>query len=162
MNISTNYQQSSYYINLPNITPNNRSINPSNGDLNKVDPNSPAGKVECQTCKTRRYVDGSDDPGVSFKTPGYISPEASATTVMSHEREHVSNEKAKALKDNREILYQSIKLESSICPECGKSYVSGGTTTTVSKGSSDKKDFFIENYEKKMSSYFGKQIDLKV
>ncbi len=162
MNISINHQQNSYYNYPPNITPHNRSINPSNSDLTKVDSNSPVGKVECQTCETRRYIDGSNDPGVSFKTPGYISPEASAATVMSHEREHVSNENAKALRNNREILSQSIRLETSICPECGKSYVSGGTTTTVSKGSSEKKDFFKENYEKKMSSYFGKQIDLRV
>lgn len=30
---------------------------------------------ECQTCKNRRYQDGSDDPGVSFKTAGKINPE---------------------------------------------------------------------------------------
>ena len=29
---------------------------------------------ECQTCKERKYQDGSDDPGVSFKTPTSVAP----------------------------------------------------------------------------------------
>ena len=49
------------------------------------------GAVECSTCAERTYVDGSDDPGVSFKTPGKIAPESSAAVVMSHELEHVGN-----------------------------------------------------------------------
>ena len=30
---------------------------------------------ECQTCKERKYQDGSDDAGVSFKTPTKIDPD---------------------------------------------------------------------------------------
>jgi hypothetical protein len=92
------------------------------------------GIIECVTCAERRYVDGSNDGSVSFKTPGKISPEASAAVVMSHEMEHVSNEKASAAAEDREIISQSVTLQSAICPECGKSYVSGGTTRTVTKG----------------------------
>ena len=29
-----------------------------------------SGQIECQTCQERKYQDGSDDPGVSFKAPG--------------------------------------------------------------------------------------------
>ena len=47
------------------------------------------GQIECQACKERKYQDGSNDPGVSFKAPGHISPESSAAVVMSHEQEHV-------------------------------------------------------------------------
>ena len=36
---------------------------------------------ECQTCKERRYVDGSDDSGVSFQTPTKI-PKASAMAAV--------------------------------------------------------------------------------
>jgi hypothetical protein len=128
----------------------------------KVDGKSPAGKVECQTCKNRKYVDGSNDPGVSFKTPGHIDPQNSAAQVMAHEMEHVSNTNAEASSKNREIISQSVKLQTSTCPECGRSYVSGGTTTTVSKSTPDKSDYFKSSYEKKMASYFGKEIDLKV
>lgn len=92
------------------------------------------GLIECTTCAERRYVDGSNDGSVSFKTPGKISPEASAAVVMGHEMEHVSNEKADAAAEDREIVSQSVSLQTAICPECGKSYVAGGTTRTVTKG----------------------------
>lgn len=36
-------------------------------------------EAECQTCKERKYQDGSNDPGVSFKTPASISPERAAS-----------------------------------------------------------------------------------
>ena len=42
-------------------------------------------KGECQTCKNRKYVDGSNEGNVSFKTPGHISPESSGAVVMAHE-----------------------------------------------------------------------------
>ena len=35
----------------------------------------------CQTCKERKYQDGSDDPSVSFKAAGHIDPEDSAAVV---------------------------------------------------------------------------------
>lgn len=89
------------------------------------------GVIQCQTCESRRYQDGSDDPGVSFKAPGKISPEASASVVKSHEMEHVGREKAKAVREDREVVSQSVQLFTSVCPECGSSYVSGGKTTTT-------------------------------
>lgn len=161
MNISRNYQQNGYNS-VPSNIPMYGSTHVSQGTNAKVDANSATGKVECQTCKSRKYVDGSNDPGVSFKTPGHISPQNSAAKVMSHEREHVSNENAEAIRKNREIVSQSVKLDTSTCPECGRSYVSGGTTTTVSKASPDKSDYFKKNHEEKMNGYFGKKIDLKI
>lgn len=91
------------------------------------------GIIECSTCASRTYVDGSNDPGVSFKTPTKVSPEQSFSAVASHETEHVSNEKAKAIRDDAEIISQSVVLHNSVCPECGVSYVAGGKTTTVTK-----------------------------
>ncbi|MBI9011883.1 MAG: hypothetical protein JEZ08_06590 [Clostridiales bacterium] len=95
------------------------------------------GIIECETCANRTYVDGSDDPGVSFKSPGKIDPKVSASVVMSHELEHVSNEQASANAENREIVSQSVSLHASICPECGVSYIAGGETRTVTKGKSE-------------------------
>ena len=86
---------------------------------------------ECQTCKNRKYVDGSDDPSVSYQSPTHISPEQSASKVMAHEREHVTNEQSKAQKEDRKVVSQTVSLSTSICPECGKVYVSGGVTRTV-------------------------------
>ena len=91
-----------------------------------------ASDQECQTCKNRRYVDVSDDPSVSFQTPTHISPGQSAAAVSSHEGEHVANEQAKADQEGREIISQTVTLKTSICPECKRVYVSGGTTYTLS------------------------------
>ena len=88
---------------------------------------------ECQTCKERKYQDGSDDPGVSFKTPTNIAPEQAASAVRGHENEHVTREQAKAQREDRKVVSQSVTYHTSICPECGKVYVSGGTTRTVTK-----------------------------
>jgi len=88
---------------------------------------------ECQTCKERKYQDGSDDPGVSFKTPTNIAPEQAASAVRGHENEHVVREQAKARQEDRKVVSQSVTYHTGICPECGKVYVSGGTTRTVTK-----------------------------
>jgi hypothetical protein len=86
---------------------------------------------ECQTCKNRKYVDRSDDPSVSFQSPGHIDPGQAASVVMSHEQEHVSNEQARADKEGRRVVSQTVTLSMSACPECGRMYVSGGTTRTT-------------------------------
>ncbi len=90
-------------------------------------------EAECQTCKDRKYQDGSDDPGVSFKTPTKMSPEQAASAVRGHEQEHVIRERAKAQEENRKVVSQSVTLHTAICPECGDVYVSGGTTRTTTK-----------------------------
>ena len=86
---------------------------------------------ECQTCEKRKYQDGSDDMGVSFQTPTNIAPEQAASAVRGHENEHVVQERAKADREDRRVVSQSVTLHTDICPECGKAYVSGGTTRTV-------------------------------
>lgn len=90
---------------------------------------------KCQTCEQRKYQDGSNDMGVSFKTPTRIAPESAGAMVRSHEQEHVSRERAKAEREDRRVVSQSVTLHTDICPECGKVYISGGTTrtTTASK-----------------------------
>ena len=67
---------------------------------------------ECETCKNRKYQDGSNE-NVSFKAAAHVAPEAAGAAVRAHEGEHVSN------------------AYTSVCPECGRSYVSGGTTNTM-------------------------------
>ena len=94
-----------------------------------------AKEAECQTCKERKYQDGSDDAGVSFKTPTHISPDQAASAVKGHEMEHVVRERAAAEREDRRVVSQSVTMHTAICPECGRVYVSGGTTrtTTASK-----------------------------
>ena len=90
------------------------------------------GAAVCQTCSERKYQDGSDDPGVSFKAPTHIAPGNAAAAVSAHEQEHVGREQAAAQQENREIIAQSVQIYTAVCPECGRNYVSGGKTTTTS------------------------------
>ena len=90
-----------------------------------------SGEKECQTCKERKYQDGSDDPGVSYQTPTHISPEQAASAVRGHEMEHVVREQASAEREGRRVVSQSVSMHTAICPECGRVYVSGGTTRTT-------------------------------
>ena len=89
--------------------------------------------TECKTCAARKYVDVSDDPSVSFQSPTHISPGQAASSVAAHENEHVSNEQIKAEQEGREVISQTVSLKTSICPECGRVYVSGGETRTISR-----------------------------
>jgi ribosomal protein L32 len=98
----------------------------------------------CQTCKNRRYVDQSSDSSVSYQSPTHISPEQSAGKVMAHEREHISNDQSKAEREDRRVVSQTVSLSTSICPECGKVYVSGGIARTVTAGK-NKDEAQIEN-----------------
>lgn len=92
---------------------------------------------ECQTCKERKYQDESDDMGVSFQTPTNIAPEQAASAVRGHEMEHVYREQAKAEREDRKVISQNVTIHTAICPECGKAYVSGGTTRTTTAAKQD-------------------------
>jgi hypothetical protein len=105
-------------------------------DISKISDSKSISKITeyqgCETCKSRRYQDKSNDPSVSFQSPTRISPNAAASAVASHEREHVAHETAKAEKEGREIINQSVTIKTGICPECKRVYVSGGVTRTTS------------------------------
>lgn len=104
-------------------------VTPVNTD-NTVNSSGKVKPVECQTCKNRKYQDGSDEM-VSFKTPGNIKPEESYGKVMAHEQEHVANARAEGSKSNKDLVSVSVSLKTAICPECGRAYIAGGTTRTT-------------------------------
>lgn len=120
-----------------------------------------SGDGECQTCKNRKYQDGSDEM-VSFKTAQHISPESAAARVRGHEQEHVSNAYSKAAQDNGKVLQASVSIKTAICPECGRSYVAGGTTSTQIKYYNEEnpyqKDLKTTDYDK----YAGLGVDYAV
>lgn len=89
--------------------------------------------AECETCKNRKYQDGSDEGDVSFKSPSHIDPKAAAARVRGHEQEHVSNAYQKAAEKNGKVVSCNVSIHTDICPECGRTYVSGGTTATQIK-----------------------------
>jgi hypothetical protein len=120
------------------ISPEARAYNRDKDALEKIaesaDKKGPGAikpPEECQTCKNRKYVDSSDDPSVSFQSPAHIGPGQAASSVMSHEQEHVSHEQARAEKEGRKVVSQTVSLSVSACPECGRMYVSGGVTRTI-------------------------------
>lgn len=96
-----------------------------------------AGIMDCSTCESRKYKDGSDESNVSFKSAAHIDPSASTSRVMAHEQEHVSNAYSKAANNNGEVIFATVTLKTAVCPECGRNYVSGGVTHTAIKYKSD-------------------------
>lgn len=88
---------------------------------------------ECQTCRNRKYQDGSDEANVSFKAASHVSPGAAGAAVRAHEGQHVSNAYKKAAQDDGEVVNASVSIHTAVCPECGRTYVSGGVTNTTIK-----------------------------
>lgn len=96
-----------------------------------VKPGRKSSPSECDTCRQRKYQDGSTEGDVSFKTPGHISPQTSAGAVRAHEQEHVNNAYEKAAKQGGKVRSATVSLRTEVCPECGTSYVAGGKTRTT-------------------------------
>lgn len=103
-------------------------VNP--GESMEVAPGRKSSPAECETCKERKYQDGSDEM-VSFKSAAHISPEASGAKVRAHEQEHVVNAYEKAAEKGGKVISCGVSLKTAICPECGRSYVAGGVTRTA-------------------------------
>ena len=103
-------------------------VNP--GESMEVAPGRKSSPAECETCKERKYQDGSDEM-VSFKSAAHISPEASGARVRAHEQEHVVNAYEKAAEKGGKVISCGVSLRTAICPECGRSYVAGGVTRTA-------------------------------
>lgn len=113
---------------------------------------------ECETCKNRKYQDGSDEM-VSFKSAAHISPEASAATVRAHEQEHVSNAYKKAAQNNGKVIAANVTLKTEICPECGRSYVAGGTTNTQIKYYNEENPYQQALKTQEQTKYAGMHMD---
>lgn len=137
----------------------NTVVNP--GESTRVSPGRKSSPAECETCKNRKYQDGSDEM-VSFKSAAHISPEASASRVRAHEQEHVSNAYKKAAKGNGKVLAANVSLQRAICPECGRSYVSGGTTTTKIQYSNESNPYQQNKKSADAAALIGMNFDLAV
>jgi hypothetical protein len=53
-----------------------------------------------------------------------------ASAVVAHEKEHVAHNAARAEHEGMKAR-SMVTIHTAMCPECGKPYVSGGTTTTT-------------------------------
>ncbi|MCR4924015.1 MAG: hypothetical protein K5931_08435 [Lachnospiraceae bacterium] len=131
------------------------------GESMEVAPGRKSSPAECETCRNRKYQDGSDEM-VSFKSAAHISPAASKARVMAHEMEHVSNAYKKAEKNNGKVLQASVSLETAICPECGRSYVSGGETATRIQYKNEENPYVKELKDKQAQAFKGMNFDFAV
>ena len=84
----------------------------------------------CETCKRRKYKDGSDE-NVSFKSAAHIPLQASGAAVRAHEGEHVTNAYLKAREEGGRVLSVGVSIHTAVCPECGRVYIAGGRTRSV-------------------------------
>lgn len=115
------------------VNTNGMAADENSGKIGIGDDGTQNGEKVCQTCKNRKYVDCSDEANVSFKSAAHISPEAAGGAVRAHEGQHVSNAYNKAATDNGKVVSASVSIHMDICPECGRTYVSGGVTRTQIK-----------------------------
>lgn len=144
-----------------NGDPNIGSIYKNPGESTIRQPGRKSSPAECETCKERKYQDGSDEM-VSFKSAAHISPEASASRVRAHEQEHVSNAFKEAAQKDGKVLQASVTLKTAICPECGRSYVSGGETTTQIKYFNEENPYQQDKKATDGLKYIGMNLDMAV
>ena len=131
------------------------------GESTKVQPGRKSSPAECQTCKERKYQDGSDE-NVSFKSAQHISPEAAAARVRGHEQEHVANAYSKAAQDGGKVVNASVSIHTAVCPECGRTYVSGGTTHTMIKYNNEKNPYTQNKKANDAMGLKGQNLDLAI
>ena len=132
-------------------------VNPGKSDVEK--PGRKSSPAECETCKNRKYQDGSDEM-VSFKSASHISPQASASRVRAHEQEHVTNAYNKAAQNNGKVLSATVSLRTAVCPECGTVYTAGGTTTTKISYSDESNPYQQNKKSADAAAVIGRNLDL--
>lgn len=132
------------------------------GDPDSVKkPGRASSPKECKTCKERKYQDGSNE-NVSFKSAQHISPTSAGARVRAHEGEHVANAYNKAQEDGGKVIQASVSIHTAICPECGRTYVSGGTTHTKISYPNEENPYQKERKFQHGMGLRGENIDLAV
>ncbi len=153
----TNMTGGYYYGNYNNSATSNIIRNP--GESTEKVAGRKSSPAECQTCENRKYQDGSNEM-VSFKSASHISPEAAATRVRAHEQEHVSNAYKKAAMNNGKVMSATVSIQTSVCPECGRSYVSGGETNTQIKYYNEENPYQQDKKATDGIKYKGMNVDI--
>ena len=142
-----------------NITANNKQADDRSAKVEKpgkrdgFEGECPA--CQCEKCRSRRYQDGSNDSRVSFQMPTVMDPVKARSRVMSHEMEHVRSEQHKAKKENKIVVSQTVRIMNDRCEECGKNYVKGGFTRTITRPS-------LVDYRKVLTGAIGKESKKKL
>ena len=135
---------------------------PGDGPDEVKKPGRQSSPAECETCKNRKYQDGSDEANVSFKSAAHISPESAGARVRAHEGEHVANAYKKAAQKNGRVVRASVSIHTAVCPECGRTYVSGGTTSTMIKYTNEQNPYVKAQKSRDAAAFGGANIDCAV
>lgn len=145
-----------------NYQPSNTfGVKYNSGESDVKSPGRKSSPAECETCRERKYKDGSDEM-VSFKSAAHISPQASASKVRAHEQEHVSNAYKEAAQSGGNVISANVSLKTAVCPECGRSYVAGGTTATQIKYKNEENPYQKDLKSADILKYQGMNVDLAV
>lgn len=146
-------------IRIPAESSVKTNVNPGESSIKQ--PGRKSSPAECQTCKNRKYQDGSDEM-VSFKSASHISPTASGSRVRAHEQEHVSNAYNKAEQNNGKVISATVSIHTAICPECGRTYVSGGETNTQIKYYNEENPYQQGKKLADSAAYSGMNVDASI
>ena len=122
--------------------------------------NGKSSPADCETCRERKYVDGSNDMNVSFKSAAHVSPNAASAAVRAHEGQHVTNAYNRAAQNNGSVVSANVAIHTAVCPECGRTYVSGGTTTTQIKYNNESNPYQQNFKSADAARYIGINLDL--
>ena len=95
-------------MNIGNIPNFNSGYQPA-----AAKPGYESSPADCETCKNRKYQDGSNE-NVSFKSAAHISPSESGARVRAHEAEHVSNAYAKAAEKGGKVVSAGVTIRTSV------------------------------------------------
>lgn len=82
--------------------------------------------------------------------PTAMDPVKAKIRVMSHEMEHIRSEQHKAKQENKVVVSQTVRILNDRCEECGRSYVKGGFTRTITRPS-------LVDYRKVLIGALGKE-----
>jgi len=74
----------------------------------------------------------------------------------------VSNAYSTAAEKGGKVIQASVALQTAVCPECGRSYVSGGTTSTQIKYSNEENPYQKALKSQDAAKYSGMNLDLAV
>lgn len=137
-NTSRSWQINSFYSIL-NFLKNNYEI--SNKIISQQKDNI---QEECTLCQKRRYIcsNGETTDGISTIIPG----KQSELRVQHHEAQHLHHARIKAMREGRVVISQHIFLQYSTCPECKRSYVSGGQAVTWTLSKQDFQQIIQQSY----------------
>ncbi|MDE7404346.1 MAG: hypothetical protein K2M81_04495, partial [Lachnospiraceae bacterium] len=76
--------------------------------------------------------------------------------------EHVSNAFTEAAQKGGKVLSANVTLKTAICPECGTSYVAGGTTATKIKYPNESNPYTQNRKSLDAVSVIGRNLDIAV